>query len=47
MRAFLRLLVRRGGPVGTVEIPRIIDLDHKRDLDAATAWLGGLEAAAS
>ena len=39
MRAFLRLLVRRGGPVATVEVPRIIDLDHKRDLDAAEAWL--------
>jgi len=39
MRAFLRLLVRRGGPVATVEVPRIIDLDHKRDLEAAAAWL--------
>jgi NDP-sugar pyrophosphorylase family protein len=47
MRAFLRLLVRRGGPVGTVEIPRIIDLDHKRDLDAATAWLAAAEPAAT
>ena len=43
MRAFLRLLVRRGGPVATVEIPRIIDLDHKRDLDAAEAWLSTVE----
>jgi NDP-sugar pyrophosphorylase family protein len=47
MRAFLRLLVRRGGPVATVEIPRIIDLDHKRDLDAAAAWLAAVEPAAT
>jgi NDP-sugar pyrophosphorylase family protein len=46
MRDFLRLLVQRGGPVATVEVPRIIDLDHKRDLDAATAWLGAVEATA-
>jgi NDP-sugar pyrophosphorylase family protein len=46
MRAFLRLLVRRGGPVATVEVPRIIDLDHKRDLDAAAAWLGAAQAVA-
>jgi len=42
MRAFLRLLVGRGGPVTTVEVPRIIDLDHKRDLDAAAAWLAAV-----
>lgn len=47
MRAFLRLLVRRGGPVATVEVPRIIDLDHKRDLDAAATWLGAVEPAAT
>jgi NDP-sugar pyrophosphorylase family protein len=47
MRAFLRLLVRRGGPVATVEVPRIIDLDHKRDLDSATAWLAAVEPAAT
>jgi hypothetical protein len=35
MRAFLRLLVELHAPVATVEVPRIIDLDHKRDLDAA------------
>ena len=39
MRAFLRLLVELGVPVATVEVPRIIDLDHKRDLDAAERWL--------
>ena len=47
MRAFLRLLVRRGGPVATVEVPRIIDLDHKRDLDTAAAWLAAVEPAAT
>jgi NDP-sugar pyrophosphorylase family protein len=39
MRAFLRLLVDLRVPVATVEVPRIIDLDHKRDLDAAERWL--------
>jgi NDP-sugar pyrophosphorylase family protein len=39
MRAFLRLLVELHVPVATVEVPRIIDLDHKRDLDAAERWL--------
>lgn len=39
MRAFLRLLVELKTPVATVEVPRIIDLDHKRDLEAAERWL--------
>lgn len=39
MRAFLKLLVELKTPVATVEVERIIDLDHKRDLDAAEAWL--------
>lgn len=39
MRAFLKLLVELRAPVATVEVPRIIDLDHKRDLDAAETWL--------
>lgn len=39
MRAFLKLLVELRLPVATVEVPRIIDLDHKRDLEAAEAWL--------
>ncbi len=39
MRAFLRLLVELQVPVATVEVPRIIDLDHKRDLEAAERWL--------
>jgi len=39
MRAFLKLLVELKVSVATVEIPRIIDLDHKRDLVAAESWL--------
>ena len=39
MRALLRLLVGLRAPVATVEVPRIIDLDHKRDLEAAERWL--------
>ena len=44
MRAFLKLLVEIGAPVRAVEVPRIIDLDHKRDLEAAAAWLAAAEA---
>ena len=39
MRAFLKLLVELRVPVATIEVPRIIDLDHKRDLEAAETWL--------
>jgi len=39
MRAFRRLLVQLRVSVSTVEVPRIIDLDHKRDLEAAERWL--------
>jgi CTP:molybdopterin cytidylyltransferase MocA len=39
MRHFLAWTVETGHRVGTVEIPRIIDLDRRRDLDQATAWL--------
>jgi NDP-sugar pyrophosphorylase family protein len=39
MRAFLKLLVELKTRVATVEVPRIIDLDHKRDLEAAESWL--------
>ncbi|HTI04030.1 MAG TPA: NTP transferase domain-containing protein [Gemmatimonadales bacterium] len=39
MRAYLKLLVELRLPVATVEVPRIIDLDHKRDLEAAESWL--------
>lgn len=45
MRAFLKLLVELKVPVATVEVPRIIDLDHKRDLDAAESWLAAAKAA--
>jgi NDP-sugar pyrophosphorylase family protein len=40
MRAFLKLLIELRAPVATVEIPKIIDLDHRRDLEAAETWLG-------
>ncbi|HEU4648876.1 MAG TPA: NTP transferase domain-containing protein [Gemmatimonadales bacterium] len=43
MRAFLGLLVQRGAAVGTVEVPRIIDLDDLRDLAAANAWQDSCE----
>jgi NDP-sugar pyrophosphorylase family protein len=39
MRAFLKLLLELSIEVATVEVPRIIDLDHKRDLEAAESWL--------
>lgn len=38
MRAFLGLLVRRGTLVVAVEVPRIIDLDDRTDLEAANRW---------
>ena len=44
MRAFLKLLVELRIPVATVEVPRIIDLDHKRDLEAAESWLAARDA---
>ncbi len=44
MRAFLKLLVELKVPVATVEVPRIIDLDHKRDLVAAESWLAAAKA---
>jgi hypothetical protein len=39
LRFFLSDLVREGARVGTVEVARIVDLDHKRDIDAADALL--------
>ena len=39
MRAFLKLLIELRIEVATVEVPRIIDLDHRRDLEAAESWL--------
>ena len=44
MRGFLKWLVARGGRVGTVTVPRIIDIDHEADLHLANAWLGSPEA---
>jgi NDP-sugar pyrophosphorylase family protein len=40
MRTFLKLLIEVRAPVATVEVPKIIDLDHRRDLEAAETWLG-------
>jgi molybdopterin-guanine dinucleotide biosynthesis protein A len=39
MRGFLQRVVALGQPVATVEIPRIIDLDRKRDLELADGWV--------
>lgn len=39
MRHFLTWAVEQGTPVGTIEVPRIIDLDRRRDLEQATTWL--------
>jgi len=44
MRGFLKWLVARGSPVGTVAVPRIIDIDHESDLRLANAWLASPEA---
>jgi molybdopterin-guanine dinucleotide biosynthesis protein A len=37
MREFLSRLVADGARVATVHVERIVDVDHKRDLDAASA----------
>jgi NDP-sugar pyrophosphorylase family protein len=39
MRAFLSSLVEQGLVVQAVEVPRVIDLDRREDLAAATEWL--------
>jgi molybdopterin-guanine dinucleotide biosynthesis protein A len=39
LRYFLGDLVKDGAKVGTVEVARIVDLDHKRDIDTADALL--------
>lgn len=39
LRYFLGDLVKNGAKVGTVEVARIVDLDHKRDIDTADALL--------
>jgi NDP-sugar pyrophosphorylase family protein len=46
MRGFLKWLVARGSRVGTITVPRIIDIDHESDLRLANAWLGSPEAQA-
>jgi hypothetical protein len=46
MRGFLKWLVDRGSRVGTISVPRIIDIDHQSDLRLANAWLGSPEARA-
>ena len=46
MRGFLKWLVTRGSRVGTIAVPRIIDIDHQSDLRLANAWLGSPEAQA-
>ena len=44
MRGFLKWLVARGDSLGTVAVPRIIDVDHESDLRLANAWLASPEA---
>ena len=44
MRGFLAWLIERGGRVGSVTVPRIIDIDHEADLRLANAWLGSPKA---
>lgn len=46
MRGFLKWLVARGSRVGTIAVPRIIDIDHQSDLRLANAWLGSPESQA-
>jgi len=46
MRGFLQWLVARGSRVGTIAVPRIIDIDHQSDLRLANAWLGSPESQA-
>jgi len=38
MRAYLGTLVRNGYDVRAVEVAKVVDLDDRRDLDAANAW---------
>jgi molybdopterin-guanine dinucleotide biosynthesis protein A len=38
MRAFLGQLVANGARVAVQDVSRVIDLDHRRDLDAANQW---------
>lgn len=41
MRAFLAALVASGADVRAAVVPRILDVDHRRDLDAANAYAAG------
>lgn len=41
MRAFLAALVDGGADVRAAVVPRILDVDHRRDLDAANAYAAG------
>jgi NDP-sugar pyrophosphorylase family protein len=41
MRGFLSWLAEHGYRIETVEVERIMDLDHRRDLTVAGAWLAG------
>jgi hypothetical protein len=43
MRGFLQQLIIAGARIGTIEVPRIIDVDHESDLRLANAWLGSPE----
>jgi NDP-sugar pyrophosphorylase family protein len=43
MRGFLARLVEDGARVATVEVERIVDVDRRRDLEFANAWLGSEE----
>jgi hypothetical protein len=43
MRGFLKWLVARGSRVGTISVPRIIDIDHQSDLRLANVWLASPE----
>lgn len=47
LRAFLQRIVARGRHIGTVEIDRIIDLDGRRDLEQAAAFLAHSSAQAA
>ncbi len=41
MRVFLAALVDEGRDVRAAVVPRILDVDHRRDLDAANAYAAG------
>jgi NDP-sugar pyrophosphorylase family protein len=43
MRGYLQHLISAGARIGTIEVSRIIDVDHESDLRLANAWLGSPE----